>query len=71
MRLAEKLVGKVATEMATAVTEMEEVEVEGRATAAVGVVVETATEAAPPVAGLHRRHLHPLHVSRWAPHPNH
>ena len=38
-------------------------------TAAVAVAV--AWEVAPMVAGLHRRHLHPLHVSRWAPHPNH
>ena len=71
MRLLERLVGKVVMEKATAAMGMEEVEVEGRATVAVGVVVETATEAALPVAGLHRQHLHPLHASRWAPHPNH
>ena len=71
MRLVERLVGKVGTGKATAATGMEEVEVEGRAMVAVGVVVETATEAVLPVAGLHRQHLHPLHASRWAPHPNH
>ena len=27
--------------------------------------------AATMVAGRHRQHLHPLHVSRWAPHPTH
>ena len=71
MRLVERLVGKVVTEKATSATGMEEVEVEARATVAVGVVVETATVAALPVAGLHRQHLHPLHASRWAQHPNH
>jgi len=58
LQLAERLVGRVTAEEAT---------VEARATVAVAVALEVAL----PVAGLHRQHLHPLHASRWAPHPNH
>ena len=58
MQLAERLVGRVTAEEAT---------VEARATVAVVVALEVALM----VAGLHRQHLHPLHASRWAQHPNH